>query len=391
MLHVLTLSSLFPDATRPNFGVFVERQTLGLAACGEVALQVVAPVGLPPWPLSRHARYRGLGSLPRVEHWKGLDIHRPRFTTLPGTGGRWHVAALIRRLIPLLADLRRDFAFDVIDAEFFFPDGPAAIALGRHFGVPVSIKARGADIHHWGHGATARQVRAAGCAADAMLAVSQAMRADMIALGMPADRISVHHTGVDLARFVPLNRAVAKQRWGLAGPLIVSLGALVERKGHGIVIEAMRDVPAATLLIVGEGPTRAALTAEIAHHGLADRVRLLGALPHADLPALLGAADVMALASASEGLANAWVEALACGTPIVITDAGGAAEVVTDPAYGRIVPRTAKAFAGAIADLLVNPPDQSAVRRGAEGFTWDANSAALFAHLSALVSGYRAR
>ncbi len=389
MLRVLTLSSLFPDATRPTFGVFVERQTLGLAACGEVSLVVVAPVGLPPWPLSRHPQYRDLAQLAPVEDWKGLEVHRPRFMTLPGTGGRWHVAALVRCLIPLLANLRRDFAFDVIDAEFFFPDGPAAIALSRHFGVPVSIKARGADIHHWGHGVTAGQVRVAGRAADGMLAVSQAMRADMIALGMPGERIRVHHTGVDLARFAPLNRSIAKQKWGVTGPLIVSLGALIERKGHGIVIEAMRDVPSATLLIVGEGGARAALTADIERHGLGDRVRLIGALPHVDLPALLGAADVMALASASEGLANAWVEALACGTPIVITDAGGAAEVVTEPHYGRIVPRTAKAFARAIADLLVHPPEQSAVRRGAEHFTWGTNSVTLFAHLDALVAAHR--
>nr|GFD60409.1 hypothetical protein [Tanacetum cinerariifolium] len=80
-----------------------------------------------------------------------------------------------------------------------------------------------------------------------------------------------------------------------------------------------------------------------------DRVRLIGAVPHAALPELLAAADVMALASASEGLANAWVEALSCGTPIVITDAGGAREVVTSEAAGRVADRAPIAFAGGIA------------------------------------------
>ncbi len=385
MLRVLTLSTLFPDATRPNFGVFVERQTLGLAAHPDVELRVVAPLGLPPWPLRRAARYAPLAGLPHHESWKGVETWRPRFTTLPGTDGRFHVAALVRALQPLLADIRRTFAFDLIDAEFFFPDGPAAVALGAHFGVPVSIKARGADIHHWGHSpATATQVRSAGQAAAGLLAVSEAMKADMVAIGLPAERVRVHHTGVDLARFAPADRAAAKVARGIAGPLVVSLGALIPRKGHDIVIDAVAAIPGATLLIAGEGPERSALTARIAARGVGDRIQLLGAIPHAELPALLAAADVMALASASEGLANAWVEALACGTPIVITAAGGAGEVVTDPAYGRIVPREAPAFATAIRDLLSAPPATVAVRRGAEGFTWDANTAALFAHLLSL-------
>lgn len=386
MLRVLTLSTLFPDASRPNFGVFVERQTLGLAAHPDVELRLVAPVGLPPWLLSRHAHYADLAKLPARETWKGLDTHRPRFTTLPGTGGRFHAGALTRRLIPLLTRIRREFAFDVIDAEFFFPDGPAAIALGRHFGVPVSIKARGADIHHWGRApATAAQVIAAGQAANGVLAVSQAMRADMAALGIPADRIRVHHTGVDLDRFAPIDRVAARAAYGVTGPLIVSLGALIPRKGHDIAIGALAALPGATLLIAGEGPERAALTAQIAALGLGERVRLLGSVPHDDLPALLGAADVMALASSSEGLANAWVEALACGTPIVITAAGGAGEVVTDPAYGRIVARNPAAFAAGIAEVLNDPPAPDVVRSGAARFTWDANTAALYDHLAGLV------
>lgn len=386
MLRVLTLSTLFPDVTRPNFGVFVERQTLGLSQCADVAVRVVAPIGIPPWPLSRHAHYARFADVPAHEAWRGLDVVRPRFAALPGTGGRWHAAALTRRLKPLLAAMRRDFCFDVIDAEFFFPDGPAAIALGRHFGVPVSIKARGADIHLWGQGATAGQVRRAGQAAGGMLAVSAAMKADMVALGMAADRIAVHHTGVDAARFGGVTRAAAKAAIGIAGPIVISLGALVARKGHDIVIDAVAMLPDATLLIVGEGVERDRLAAQAAGRGLADRVRLMGAVPHAELGRLLPAADVMALASASEGLANAWVEAMACGVPIVIPDIGGAREVLTDPAYGLIADRTPAAFAEAIGMLIAAPPTPERVQLGAARFSWDTNANALHAHLARLVA-----
>jgi teichuronic acid biosynthesis glycosyltransferase TuaC len=378
MLRVLTLSSLFPDATRPNFGVFVERQTLGLAAHPDVALTMVAPIGVPPWPFGRHGHYRALAGLPIREAWKGLEVHRPRFTVLPGTSGRFHVAALIRALRPVLDGL----AFDVIDASFFFPDGPAAVALGRHFGVPVSIKARGADVHHWARApATAGQVLAAARAADGLLAVSEAMADDMVALGMPRPR--VHYTGVDLDRFVPVDRKSAKAGLGVTGPLVVSVGALIARKGHDVVIDAVARLPGVQLRIAGEGPERAALQAHIDRAGAGDRIRLMGAVPHGDLPMLLAAADVGALASRSEGLANAWVETLACGTPLVIADAGGAREVVAGDA-GRIVAREPEAFAGAIRALLESPPAQTVVRAHAMRFTWAANTAALYDHLYGL-------
>lgn len=385
MLRVLTLSTLFPDPARPNFGVFVERQTAGLAALPDTEVRVIAPIGIHPWPLSWHRRYRAQAAVPEHHQWRGLDVRRPRFMTLPGTAGRFSAALLARRLRPLLSALRRNFAFDVIDAEFFFPDGPAAIALGRHIGVPVSIKARGADIHLWGQGATAAQVRAAGLKADGMLAVSAAMRADMIALGMPGDRIRVHYTGVDAGRFGSVERASAKAAHGIAAPLVLSLGALIPRKGHDIVIDAVAALPGVQLMIVGEGPERAALAARIERLGVADRVRLMGAVAHEALGALLAAADVMALASASEGLANAWIEALACGVPIVIPDIGGAREVLTDPAFGMIADRTPPGFAEAIGHLIATPPDPERVRRGAAPFSWEANAAALRAHLAGLV------
>ncbi len=390
MLRILTLSTLFPDATRPNFGVFVERQTLGLAAHPDVSLKAVAPIGLPPGILKRIGHYARLATLPARERWKGIDVHRPRFAVRPLLKGRRHPAELVRALAPVLDAIREDFAFDVIDASFFFPDGPAAVALGKRYGVPVSIKARGADIHHWGTApATASRVRSAGRDAAGMLAVSAAMKADMVAMGLPAERIRVHHTGVDQDRFRPLDRTAGKTALGIAGPLVVSVGALIPRKGHDIVIDAVSALPGVTLLIAGEGPERAALDARIARYGIADRVRLLGAVPHAELPKLIAAADVSALASSSEGLANAWVESLACGTPIVITDAGGAHEVVKSADAGRVTIRDGLAFAAAIDTLLTDPPAPEATRKAAAPFTWEANTAALYDHLATLAAEHR--
>lgn len=390
MLRVLILSTLFPDASRPNFGIFVERQTLSLAEREDVEVRVVAPRGLPPFPLSLHPRYASLAALPRQEQWKGLTVHRPRFLNLPGTGGRFHARALAAAVSPLLAEIRKDFPFDVISAEFFFPEGPAVVALGKRFGVPVSIKARGSDIHDWGRRRDiAPQIVAAGQTADGVLAVSEAMRGDMIAMGIPGDRIETITTGVDLARFAPRDRAAAKAELGVTGPLVLSVGALIPLKGHDIVIDAIGTLPGVTLWIAGEGGDRKRLEAQITRRGLGDRVRLLGSVPPERVAAALAAADAMALASEREGLANAWFEAIASGTPVVIPDVGGARQVVTAPQAGRIVARTPAAFASALAEILANPPAPADTRAVAEPFTWAANSARYRAALQRLVDRRR--
>lgn len=383
MLRVLTLSTLFPDASQPTLGVFVERQTLGLAALTDTEVEVVAAVGLPPWPLARLSHYAPRAALPREEDWKGLRVHRPRYRVWPRIGETGTAAAMARALLPVLRRIRTRFPFDVIDAEFFWPDGPAAMRLAAALGVPFSVKARGADISYWGERDGSReQIVAAAQAASGLLAVSAALKADMVRLGMPEDRIAMHHTGVDHDRFVPVDRAAAKARLGVSGPLIVTAGALIPRKNQSAALHALAALREATLLMVGDGPDRAKLEAEARNLGLTGRVHFLGRQPHDALPFLLGAADLMMLPSLSEGLANVWVEAMACGTPVVIGDVGGAREAVDRPEAGRIVALEPTALAAAAREILSKPPPQEAARSAALKFSWEANARTLRAHLA---------
>ena len=182
-----------------------------------------------------------------------------------------------------------------------------------------------------------------------------------------------------------MDRARAKAALGVSGPLLVTAGHLNERKGQRLAVEALAALPEeAVLILVGDGPDRPWLEQRIAAPDVAGRVRMLGVRPHDELPALLAAADVMVLPTASEGLANVWVEALACGTPVVTTDVGGAPEVIDRPAAGRLVPRDAVSIAAAVTDLLAAPPAQDDVRAGAARFGWDVNRDALFEHLGEL-------
>lgn len=390
MLRVLVLSTLFPNRARPLFGTFVERQTLGLAARDDAEVQIVVPRGLPPAPFDRYSRYRSDAALPEEEDWQGVRLYRPRFLHIPKIGARYDAKMMVRALLPLLRQIQRAFAFDVIAAEYFFPDGPAAVRLGNALNVPVSIKARGSDINAWGHRPdTAPQIKAAGRAADGMLAVSAAMKREMVALGMSESKIRVHYTGVDRSLFHVRDRVKAKQALGISGPLIVTVAPLISRKGVDLVIPALVDLPGATLVVTGTGPDEAKLRALAVQYGVDNRVRLLGIQPRQRVADWLAAADVMALPSASEGLANAWVEALASGTPIVIADVGGASELVRNEVAGKLVPRQASAIAQAINGFITNPPDRAAICSSVDRFSWERNRDALYEHLCGLVAAYR--
>ena len=391
MLRVLTLSMLFPTASQPTFGVFVERQTLGLSHLDGVEVEVVAPVGLPPWPLSRLARYRDPARLPLDEEWKGLRVHRPRFPLIPKFGAGRNARAMAAALLPVLTEIRRRFPFDVIDAEFFWPDGPAAMHLSRALGVPFSIMARGSDIQYWmKRPAVARQIREAGHAAGRLLVASEALGRVMADNGLPADRMTPHYPGVDGTVFKLRDRSEAKAKLGVSGPLLVTVGALIPGKGQRDAIAAAELVPGATLLLAGEGPDRPALERMIRERGLGERVRLLGSRPPEEVAVLLAAADVMVLPTRSEGLANVWVEALACGTPVVTSDVGGAREVIDRPETGALVPPEPDAIAAAVDAILADPPLPSAVRAAAARFAPEAEIARLHDHLVRIVAEHPA-
>lgn len=374
-LRVLCLATLFPDASRPRLAPFLVRQIQELQTFTDVEIKLLAPRGLPPWPLSRLPHYRALKDQPERETWAGIDVLRPVFRHWPGSDGRFDVAAIVKALTPLLQNVREAFPFDIIDAQFFFPDGPAAVQLGRAFGVPVSVKARGADIHYWGkRPKPGKQVRNAGQQADGILAVSAALRNDMIGLGMPGYKIGIHYTGVDLEVFRPQNKHAIRRALGIAGPLIVSVGALIPRKRQQLLIDALALLPNAQLALIGSGPDRKNLLTRAKTQGVLDRLILTGSLPHVALAQWLMAADVMALPSCSEGLANAWLEALACGTPIVITDAGGAAEVLGHSAAGQIVSPEPNEIARAITHYIQTPCSPEECRAVSARFNWTENA-----------------
>lgn len=377
-IRLLTFSTLYPNAARPNHGVFVENRLRHLVASGAVRSTVVAPVPWFPSTAARFGDWARHARAPSAEHRHGVRVLHPRYPVLPQLGMSLAPWLLYRALLPGLHQLLGRERFDAIDAHYLYPDGVAAVWLGRRLGLPVVVTARGTDVTLIPRYAVPRRlIRGAIRGAAALIAVSDALKQALVALGAPADTVTVLRNGVDTTLFrPPANRAAARQALGLHAPTLISVGLLIERKAHHLTIEAMRQLPGFELLIVGEGPEQARLAGLIERFGLSDRVRLLGPRPHGELPSLYGAADALVLASSREGWANVLLKSMACGTPVVASNIAGNLEVVREAAAGTIVEtNTPEGIGTAVRRLFARLPARDATRAYAEKFGWEETTA----------------
>jgi glycosyltransferase involved in cell wall biosynthesis len=387
-IRLLTFTTLFPNAEQPNHGVFVENRLRHLVASGEVSSTILAPVPyMPDIPgLAAIAGGRGWDRYARVpadETRHGLRVYHPRYPVIPRFGMNVAPALLAwaaeRRLRRLIAD---GLQFDAIDAHYVYPDGVAALRLGKVFGKPVAITARGSDITQLPLYPTPRRMITQTVRnADALIAVSAALGETLVALGAPRQRVHVLRNGIDTTMFQPVDRAAARahlhqEGLNIPGPLLISVGLLIERKRHDLTIAALAELPGVHLLLIGEGPERAALRALATHLGVADRVSFGGTRAHAELPLYYSAADAMVLASSREGWANVLLEAMACGTPVIVSNIPGNPEVVQTADAGLVVEQNTPAgITNAVRRLLAQPPSRAATRAYAEAFSWDATTA----------------
>ena len=374
-LRLLTFSTLYPNAARPNHGVFVENRLRHLLASQEAVSTVVAPV---PWFPSTHPRageWARHALAPAQETHHGIEVLHPRFPVVPKIGMTAAPFLLYWSMLPFIRRLQNEGRqFDLIDAHYMYPDGVAAVWLGKKLGLPVVVTSRGTDVSLIPQYPLPRRlIQGAIRGAAALVTVSAALKTALVALGAPDQKVTVLRNGVDTSLFRPAaDRDSIRASLGLKRKTLVSVGLLIDRKGHHRTIEAMSHLPEHELLIAGEGPERARLTALIEKLGLTDRVRLLGARPHDTLPALYSAADASVLASSREGWANVLLESMACGTPVVASNIWGNPEVVQTRDAGLIAPEnTPEGIAATVRALFSPLPDRAATRRYAEQFGWE--------------------
>jgi len=376
MLSILTATTLYPNAAKPAHGAFVATRLDKLVASREVSAEVLAPV---PWlpPLLRYPRAGRLDLVPRVASRGALTVWHPRYIVIPKIGMTLAPATLFRAMREVLsALLARGRSYDLIDAHYFYPDGVAAVRLGREFGIPVVVTARGTDISLIpDYAGPRRMILDAAANADGLVTVCRALKDRLVELGVAANRIVVLRNGVDLLLFSPGDRQAERRALGLKHRTLGSVGSLIERKGHHHVIGALPQLPDTDLIIVGDGPERASLERLAASLNVTDRVRFLGELDQTSLAKVYRALDALVLASSREGWANVLLEAMACGTPVAATAVWGTPEVVADPAAGVLIDGIdVNSVTRAVQRLFADLPDRNATRKYAEQFDWGATT-----------------
>jgi len=393
--RVLAFSTLFPNPAQPRLGVFVRDRVAAVAA--HCPTRVVAPV-LSRLGLQRLEHGRA-GSIPVFEHQAGLDVYHPPFNTIPRVGRCVDGALLFLQTIGLVRRLWADWQFDVIDAHYAFPDGAAAVHLGRLLRVPVCITVRGGDMDLLPRFRLRRRaIRHALRNAQRVFAVSEHLAQRAATLGAPPDRIQVVGNGIDPRKFYPSDRCVARKVVGFSEEtrLVLCVAHLIAEKGQHVLIEAFARLGECGghqphLVVIGSDQRgnqdyRKRLERQIAALGLGERVHLFPAKPQEELRAWYTAADVVVLPTFREGCPNVVREALACGAPVVASRVGGVPELLTSESFGLLVtPGDSAGLAHAIAAALQRRWDRDAIAAGREARTWQAVARTLAHELRSVV------
>ncbi len=396
-IRLLLFSSLFPSSQRPIHGIFVETRLRELMKTGQVEAKVVAPVPWFPSTAKRFGDYALFAATPRLERRNGLDVHHPRYLLAPKVGMSTAPYAMALGALATVRRLQREgFDFDLIDAHYYYPDGVAASLLAKWLGKPFVVTARGTDLNLIPDYAVPRKlIQRTARQASASIGVAQALMDKLRELGGEPEKLNTLRNGVDLERFAPEPREVARQRLGLPveGRWLLSVGHLVERKGHHIAVGALPLLPAdVRLLIAGSGEERGALERQAQKLGVAGRVQFVGVVPQTELKWWYAAADALTLCSSREGWANVLLEAMACGTPVIATNIWGTPEVVSTPDAGVLMPeRSPVGLAQGWTTLFANYPARASTRRHAESFSWDATTQGQLDLFRAILSARAAR
>jgi glycosyltransferase involved in cell wall biosynthesis len=389
-MRVLIVTKIFPSSVEPCSSPFNRQQFRELSRLADVELLATIPWFPGASAFRRWSPAGRLTAVPPREEIDGLVVRHPRFLFVPKVGHAIAGPLYAASLGPIALGYKG--RVDVVLGAWGYPDGYAAVLLGRLLGVPTVIKLHGSDVNVLGaRGVLRRRLSWALERATRVVAVSQPLAERAIELGVSPENVDVVPNGIDRALFHPRDREQARRALGLPfdGRLVLFLGHLSEAKGAVDLLRAFQVNAAALtgveLAMVGDGAD-----AELCHllaRSLPINVRFPGVQPHDRIPLWLAACDVLALPSWNEGTPNVVLEALACGRPVVATKVGGIPALVK-PTRGALVPaQDVHALGAALREVLDREFDPEALSRGLEQPDWAGSAQLLHESLLGALRG----
>jgi teichuronic acid biosynthesis glycosyltransferase TuaC len=258
---------------------------------------------------------------------------------------------------------------DVLQSYFIYPDGYAAVRVGRKLGIPVVLVAIGSDLNRIPDRISEHFTRRAVADASHVMTMGSHLRQQAVRLGANPNKITSYKNGCDTEIFHLRDRASCRSQLNIdsRAALVVYAGRLDMLKGLGELLEAaaslVPEYPTLRIACLGDGPALPILEERTRQLGIAANVIFTGACDSAAVACWLGACNVFALPSYAEGSPNVIIEALNCGRPVVATRVGGIPELF-DREAGILIPaRDAGALAQAIVQALKKPWDEASIAR----------------------------
>ncbi len=376
-MRILTFTSLFPNKMNPDFGIFIFQRTSHLARLEGNLVEVVAPVPYLPALLKGTAR-GSVASVPTTEQIGNLQVHHPRYLLMPKVSMPLHGLLMYVGCLSYVKRLHATNRFECVDAHYVFPDGLAAVLIGRSLGIPVVVSARGTDIHTFHDFATVRpQIQWTLRHAASVIAVSDSLVSIMLDLVPSLKDVRTIGNGVDSERFFPEDQCVAREKLRLdpEDRIIISVAALKHVKGPDLLVRAVallkKSFARCKILFVGAGAELASLRKLALQLDCADICQFVGPVPNEQLRTYYSAADVSCLASRHEGWPNVVLESLACGTPVVATGVGEVPRLLADPELGTIVEPTPEAIHAGLLRALQRQWNRETLSAYAQQYTWE--------------------
>ena len=350
MLKIAVVTSHFPSPKRPTHGRSAYDTLRQLALGADV--EVFFPRAAYPSFLKARSDYKEEMNTPfEVPSFKTHYIDYP---AVPVLSRLLNGEIAAHKLLPHV----RTFAPDLILGYFFYPDCYAGLRIGQALGVPVLAKAVGSDLHSVKGVLLRKLTKKVLQEANGILTVSEDLRKAAIMMGAPTEHVITNMNGCDTKRFYVRDRAEARNRHGITQDeeAVVYIGRLDKRKGLRELIGAAAMLhpvrPRFHLYLLGHGPDKGILEAEIRSNRAHGYIHLPGACAPRDVPTWIAASNLIALPSYAEGCPNIVLEALACGRPVVATKVGGIPEIMDEECGGLVLPRQVDELANAISNVL---------------------------------------
>jgi teichuronic acid biosynthesis glycosyltransferase TuaC len=383
MLKIAVVTAHFPSSAQPTHGR-PALETLRILS-GKADVQVFYPHAA--YPSLLRPRSRLYEAIDPSYSLKDVKVGYYDYPVLPLISRPFNGQAAAHKLLPHV----RKFGPDLIFSYFLYPDGYAALKIGKALSVPVVAMGVGSDVHNIGDRFSAMHTRTVLRKADFLVAISDDLRKRIVGMGAPPEKTRTILSGCDVSVFHPMDRFEARQKLGIdpAVEAVVYIGRMDVKKGLRELVEAAASLhpkrPDLHVFLIGKGPDRPLIESVIQSSNATEYIHLLPECRFDDVAIWMAAADLVTLPSYMEGCPNVVLESLACGRPVVATNVGGIPEIMSDEC-GRLVPaRDSDALALALASVLDRTWDANAIS-AQRGRSWNMVAAELLEIFESLVS-----